>query len=277
MPAELGRPDLFDEAHNAAIQARRLGLAAMIRDIGRVHHAAGPERVSRLGDLAQTLPRYKSEMEPWMPVEIGPKAETWTGDLERAMHVGHNASVLANILPPFYDALGMADSAARGDKLRQRALQFMMKEKQYGEALAVLRKLPERQPKLEGACHEGLDDFRAAAGCFREAGDLKEALRCYRSIPDFDASLALLREIGDHPAAESLQWVARMRALAEERPEKFGKVMTAAEKKILEELLERSLGVTRRKPAAKKAAAKKVAAPRKRAPGGSVPQRGRPF
>ncbi len=277
LPPELGRPDLFDESHSAAMQARRLGLAAVIRDIGRVHHAAGPERVGRLGDLAQTLPRYQSEVEPWLLVEVGPKAEMWTGDLERAMHVGHNASVLVNILPPFYGALGMAGSAARGDTLRQRALQFMMKEKQYGEALGVLRKLPERQPKLEAACHEGLGDFRAAAGCYREAGGLKEALQCYRSIPDFDTSLALLRELGDHPAAASLEWVARMRTLVEERPEKFGKVMTTAEKKILEELLERSLGVTRRKPAAKKVATKKASTPRKRAPYRPAPRRGEPF
>jgi hypothetical protein len=43
--------------------------------------------------------------------------------------------------------------------------------------------------------------------------------------------------------------------------EKFTKVVTAKEKKELEELLEKVLGASRRKPALKKAAAKKSLAP----------------
>jgi len=35
---------------------------------------------------------------------------------------------------------------------------------------------------------------------------------------------------GYHPAAESLEWIARLRALVAERPEKFPKVVTTAEK-----------------------------------------------
>ena len=42
------------------------------------------------------------------------------------------------------------------------------------------------------------------------------------------------------------------------------KLVTPAEKKMLEELLERSLGVTRRKPVPRKTTAKKPAAPKKR-------------
>ena len=50
-----------------------------------------------------------------------------------------------------------------------------------------------------------------------------------------------------------------------QRPDKFGRTVTDPEKKLLQDLLERALGVTRKKPAAKKAASKS-AAPRKRAP-----------
>ena len=60
--------------------------------------------------------------------------------------------------------------------------------------------------------------------------------------------------------------MSRLQTLVGERPEKFTKVVTAAEKKLLEELLERSLGVPRRKPVRTKAAGTKKAAPKKRAP-----------
>jgi hypothetical protein len=78
--------------------------------------------------------------------------------------------------------------------------------------------------------------------------------------------LKLLNEMGgEHPAAGSLQWISEMQKLVEKRPDKFTKMVTPAEKKLLEEILERSLGVTRRRPAPRKAAAKKkTAAPRKR-------------
>jgi hypothetical protein len=106
-----------------------------------------------------------------------------------------------------------------------------------------------------------VQDFRQAAECYRVAGDLKSALNCYRSIPDLEAALQLLPELGTgHPAADSLQWMARMQKLVAERPEKFTKTVTPAEKKLLEEMLERSLGVARRKPVPRKAAVKKVAA-----------------
>ncbi|HMJ61640.1 MAG TPA: hypothetical protein VK493_07740, partial [Bryobacteraceae bacterium] len=87
----------------------------------------------------------------------------------------------------------------------------------------------------------------------------KEALACYRAAPDLDAALKLVGEIGEHPAAASLEWMSRLRQLVKERPEKFTKVVTAAEKKLLENMLEEALGVARRKAVAKKPA------PRKRA------------
>ncbi|MCC7173986.1 MAG: hypothetical protein IT159_02225 [Bryobacterales bacterium] len=153
---------------------------------------------------------------------------------------------------------------------------MLLKEKEFGFALEVLRGLPERDLSLEAVCHEGLGDFRAAAECHLTAGNLKEALNCYRSIPDLEAALKLVREIGVHPAAQSLEWIRRVQELTEQRPENFGRVMTAAEKKLLQEILEQSLGVRRRKPAQGKPAAKKrqqpkadakkSAAPRSRAP-----------
>ncbi len=170
---------------------------------------------------------------------------------------------LVKVLPPFYEALDVPERAARTQRLFQRATQLFIKEKQFATALATLRELPERKPDLEAVCHEGLGDFRSAAECHLLKPDLKEALRCYRSVPDLDAALRLVNEIGNHPAAESLQWISELQQLASKRPEKFTKVVTPAEKKLLEEVLERSLGVSRRKPAARKAVKKTPATPRK--------------
>jgi hypothetical protein len=80
------------------------------------------------------------------------------------------------------------------------------------------------------------------------AGNLREALSCYRSVPDLERALKLVGQIGEYPAAESLQWIARLQELVAKRPEKFTKHVTPAEKALLQDLLERALGVTRRKP-----------------------------
>jgi hypothetical protein len=158
----------------------------------------------------------------------------------------------------------MPDSEARTQHLRKKAIQLLVKDRQFASALAVLRELPERQPALEATCHEGLGDFRRAAESHQLAGNLKDALTCYRSIPDFEAALKLVSEMGDHPAGDSLRWISELQQVVSRRPDKFTKVVTAAEKKLLEEILERSLGVTRKAPAPRKTVAKTVA--KKKAP-----------
>jgi len=263
LASELGRPDLFLEAHRAATSARRFGLSALIDVIGRVYRVPAETRLQALVDLAQSFPRHKNEIEPWLLLELGAKTNLWVDELEAALFNGHNAAVLIKLLPPFYEVLDVPDRIARTQRMQQRAIQLLIKDKQFAAALGAVRALPERQPKVEAACHEGLGDFRSAAEAHLASGNLKEALSCYRSIPDVEAALKLVGEIGEHPAAESLAWIARLQKLVAERPEKFTKVVTAAEKKMLEELLERSLGVTRRKPAPRKTTVKKAAAPKK--------------
>lgn len=230
-----------------------------------MHRATGPDRFQTLLGLAQTLPLYQKELAPWLLVELGARPAAWIEELEAALVNSVNASVLVRILPPFYASLDVPDRAARTERIEQRAIQLLLKDKQFAEALMVVRGLATPRPKLEAVCLEGVGDFRAAAERYRTAGMLKEALNCYRSIPDLEAALNLVREIGEHPAAESLEWISRLKALVAERPEKFTKVVTPAEKKILEGLLEQSLGVTRRKPVPR-TTARKPAAPRKRTP-----------
>jgi hypothetical protein len=264
---ELGRPDPFAEACRAANNARRFGLAAIMDAIGRVHRTASVDRLQMLGELAQVLPRHKSEIEPWLLIEIGPKAKSWIEELESALCNGHNAAILLRVLPPLYEALDVPDRVARTRRLQQRAIQLLIKDRQYAAALAELRAQPDRQPKLEALCLQGVGDLRGAAQCHVADGNLKEALLCYRTIPDLDEALNLVRKIGEHPAAESLQWIAKVQRLVAERPKNFTKTVTAAEKKLLQELLEKALGVSRPKAAAPRRAAKKSAVPRRRVRG----------
>jgi len=180
---ELGRPDLFAEAYRAACSARRFGLASIIDAIGRVHRTVAENRLRALVELAQILPQQKSEIESWLLVELSARSRAWVEELESAVFNGHNAALLVNLLPPFSQALDMADWGGRTECLRQRAIQLLMKEKQFASALAVLQVLAECQPKLEAVCQEGMGDFRSAAASHLAAGNLKEALSCNRSFP----------------------------------------------------------------------------------------------
>jgi hypothetical protein len=122
--------------------------------------------------------------------------------------------------------------------------------------------LMQRQPKLEAICREGMSNFRAAAESYEKTRSLKEALQCYRAISDFPAALELVKQLSDCPATESLEWIGKLQNLIGEPPDKFNKVVTPAEKKLLQELLEQSLGMTRRKAATKQVAVKKAVAKR---------------
>jgi hypothetical protein len=55
-----------------------------------------------------------------------------------------------------------------------------------------------------------------------------------------------------------------LQQLVAERPDKFTKIVTPAEKKLLQDVLERGLGVSRRKPAQPKTSVKKAPIVRKR-------------
>lgn len=262
---ELGRPDLLEEAEHAAAHARRYGLAAVMHAIKRVEHTLPVDRLPLLAELAHVLPQHKSELESWLLIEIGPESRKWIETLEAAAMVsGRNAATLIKLLPPFYEALGVSDRAARTERLQRTAIQLLIGDKLFKAALDILGALPQREPKLEAACHEGLGDLRTAAECFRAAGDLKGALNCYRAVPDLEAALKLLRDLGDHPAGPSLEWISKMRALVAERPDRFTRLVTPAEKKLLEELLEEALGVKRRKRAAAKPSRRKSTAARTR-------------
>ena len=80
------------------------------------------------------------------------------------------------------------------------------------------------------------------------------------------AALSLVRQMEGHVARPSLEWLAELDKVLARRPENFNRAMTPPEKKLLEGMLERGLGVQRKKPAVKKTAPKrsiKKAAPKR--------------
>jgi hypothetical protein len=265
LPPELGRPDLFAEAARAA---RSGALLHVIGAVGRVIRSDRTERVPNLGSLVQTLTEFKDSLPSWILTELSSKLPPWLDEIESAYAGGDNAVTLARILPPFYEAIQLPGAGDRRDKLFDRCVRHLLKNKRHKDALAVLRLLPVPRPGLEAECLEATGDYGAAAHLYRSIGKLKEALSCYRQAADFESAAALIRDIPDHPAAQSFEWLIRLRALLQERPENFNRVISTTEKKLLEQMLEQALGVQRKaKATAKKAAVKRPAATKRVPPG----------
>jgi hypothetical protein len=91
-------------------------------------------------------------------------------------------------------------------------------------------------------------------------------LRCYRSLPDSAAALNLVRQMNEHPAKPSLEWLAELDEVLARRPDNFSKTMMPAKKKLLESMLERGLGVQRKKVAPKNKTESTRGVPKKRMP-----------
>ena len=269
LPAEMGRLDLFGDAAHSADTAGRTRLGSLLRTIGSYERNYSPVKLTALFQMAAELTLSAKEVEPWLLMELQPRAAGWIDSMEQQLE--QVPDIVLAALPPLYKLFAPLEAEARTARVREKAIRALIRLKSYEMALQFLTHQPAPNPKLIAECREGLGHWEAAAEEYLKAGSVAEALRCYRSIPDFDKSLALLDRVGQHPARESLAWLRRMRDLAAERPAEFNKVMLPAEKKLLEEMLEKGLGVSRRKPAAKKPAGakkapavKKAAAPKSR-------------
>lgn len=226
--------------------------------------------MNRIASLIQSVSEARVELPSWFIVEITPRCQFWLDELDRNLEAGDNPLTAQRILPPFFDTLGLPDAQARKDRLSQRAVQILMKTRRHAQALTILERLPEAKPKLAAECYEETGQLAKAASIYLELGDREKALKCYRSVPDFAASLDLVRQIEGHAARPSLEWLAELEALLARRPDNFNRAMTAPEKKLLEGVLERGLGVQRKKPAAKKTVVRKTVvkktAPARRGP-----------
>ena len=175
------------------------------------------------------------------------------------MGAGDNPLLANRILPPFFDVLRFPDARARKERLAQRSVEILMKNRRYADALSILERIPDAEPKLAAECHESLGKYRRAAEIYLKLDEREKALRCFRSAPDFVAALELVRQIEGHSARASLEWLAELDTVLAKRPDNFNRVMTLPEKKLLEAMLEKGLGVQRKKAAPKKQVARKKA------------------
>ncbi|SPE35786.1 conserved hypothetical protein [Candidatus Sulfopaludibacter sp. SbA6] len=267
LPAEMGRLELYSEAARSASAAERMGLSNLILSIGIHEKERALENTQGILRLASALKEYRKDIEPWLLQELQPRSAEWLQQLED--QVDSIPTVAVELLPGLYSLFVPLEAEARTARLHERAIRALMKLNSHGPALEILMAMPNPDPRLVAECLEGVGDWEKAAAGYLQAGSPQDALRCYRSIPDFDKSLELLDSVGHHPARESLLWLRQVRDLASRRPPEFPKVILPAEKKLLEEVLEASLGVARKKPAAKRAksAAKAPAkTPAKKAP-----------
>jgi tetratricopeptide (TPR) repeat protein len=269
LPAELGRLDLFEEAAHAAFEAGRIDLPSLIRDIAAHERDYGADRAPSLVQLALQLAGGETEIEPWLLEELQARSGSWMLMLES--QVDAMPILVHDCLPKLYQIFAPGEAAARTAWLRGKTIRALMRQGNHAAALQILLRTPGADPKLIAECREGLKEFEAAALEYLNAGSPQDALRCYRSLPDFDRALELLEGMPDHPARASMVWLRRMRDLAAERPPEFSKTILPGEKKVLEQILEASLGATRKKAAAKAApktkqppAAKRPAKPRKK-------------
>ena len=261
---ELGRPNLYLQAYDAARAAFKFRLAPAVRAVGALQTAtSSADELSRIGAVVEAISAAREELPGWFIVEITPRAHFWLEELDRNLEAGDNPLIAQRILPPFFDALGLPDAQARKDRLAQRSVKILMKQRKHAQALSLLEQLPDAKPALLAECHEELGQFAKAAAIYLQMGELDKALKCYRSAPDFDAALKLVKEIADHPARASLEWLSELNGVLEHRPDNFNRVMTGPEKKLLEAMLERGLGVQRKKPVARKAGTKTTAARKK--------------
>jgi tetratricopeptide (TPR) repeat protein len=256
---ELGQPDLFDQAYNAARFAKKPLLAHALRAIGAIDLGQGTDRLNRIATAIQAVTDAANELPAWLLVEITFRADSWLSDMDRHLAAEDNPLIANRILPPFFNVLGFADAQARKDRLARRSVEILMKNRRYGDALSILEHGPDAQSKLAAECYEAQGEYTRAAEIYLKLGEREKALRCYRSAPDFAAALGLVRQIEGHSARPSLEWLAELDTVLAKRPDNFNRVMTQPEKKLLEALLEKGLGVQRKKAAPKKQAAKKKA------------------
>jgi hypothetical protein len=263
LAAELGQPDLFQEALDGARMAARLSLYTAINAVQTLQSTF---RAEVLFTLMKAMASAPQQFEPWFAMEISSGA---TGILEHVEECAANpltAATMIDVLPDVYKLFGVVDAEERIHAHRQKAVRALFEAKMYGPALHIIEQDPASPPSLRADCYELMGRHAEAAELFRGLGKLKEALRNYRSIPDFDKALELMEEIGgEAAAAESLEWVQDLRKVLKKRPQNLLRVATAAEKKYLNALFEEQLDGPRvKKAAVKRKVVRKTAA---KAPG----------
>ena len=112
LSAELGRPDLYHQAAEAARVAGKALFANLIRAVGDTESRDGADHLNRIATVIQMVPAARQELPAWFLVEITPRARFWVDELDRNLEAGDNPLIGQRILPPFFDALDLPDAQA---------------------------------------------------------------------------------------------------------------------------------------------------------------------
>lgn len=125
---ELGRPDLYQQAAEAARGARKFLLASAVQAIGGVEQGNRVERLNQIGNVIQLISDARDELPAWFIVEVTARAEVWLDELDRNLDAGDNALLAHRMLPPFFErtsfvrctrAQGSAGAALRPDSYQE--------------------------------------------------------------------------------------------------------------------------------------------------------------
>ena len=258
LSAELGHPNLFDEAVRAARLADRMMLAVLLHDIGEIRREPTGPRVIAFFDAVRTEPEA---VEPWMAMELAAHARDLLQILETALKNARTIPVILPLMPAAYKLYGVVDADQRYAALRREAIPQLLAANLPAAAWALIEEDPEATPEMKAQCLEEMKRYADAAAIYRAEGKLKDALRNYRAIPDVAKALELMREMGGEQASmEGLEWLAKLQKQLEKRPANFARTATAAEKQLLTTLLEAQLDGPRVKKAAKPRKPRKTAA-----------------
>ena len=256
---QLGNPDLYGESLRHSEIAGGKALALVFDSAEGLQKPPGsdelmPYLTAASGVLVGMEELAGKEGTGWLRLELEPHSARWISQIEKYLDRHILAYDAARLLPGFYKLFEVVDADAKTRQARLRAASTLLEGKHPGPALELLNLVPDCDPRLKARCIEATGNLGAAAEAFLAAGFAEEALRCYRTIPEFDKALKVAKKLGDHPARESLEWLGKMKALADARPADFKKVMLPSETKYLEGVLETALGVSRKKPVKKAAA-----------------------
>jgi hypothetical protein len=125
-----------------------------VQAIAAAEQGHGAERLNKIALAVQVVAEAREELPGWFTIEVTPRANAWLDELDRNLEAGDNPLLAQRILPPFFDALALPDAQARKDRLAQRAVQILMKNRRHTQALAILERLPEARPKQVAECYE---------------------------------------------------------------------------------------------------------------------------
>lgn len=142
------------------------------------------------------------------------------------------------------------DVEAEATRLRCVAFDTLLEAGNLHSAEGVLKRLKTADPYRMGRLREAQGKFKEAAEQFERASAPQDALRNWRAIGQWERACPLAEK--DTPERKDLEWLVRLQALLERRPDELAGRLTPEEAARFDKMLEkaRAAGSRRRRPQA---------------------------